>query len=292
MNEEGENSDDLKDIGIMGEDNIDKDLFDRQKRLQGWDQEKIHDSSVLIVGAGATGNELVKNLVLMGLGKIYLIDFDIIERSNLNRCVFFREDDVGETKFKAEVVAKNAGAYGRTEIVPMKERIEEVDSAIYKECNVTASCLDNLEARLQLNSYSYYYKVPFVDSGIDGFQGSIFSVIPQVKDTPCLQCSMSSKDLDNMWRKFSCTGQEITEEGDTEMKMANIITTTSIIGALQAQQIVKIILGFDQFKDTGEWNESVGAPVYGKELRYDGTKNEFLFIDKMNNPSCWICGSK
>jgi molybdopterin/thiamine biosynthesis adenylyltransferase len=283
--EEGE------DVEIVGLENINQDLFDRQKRLKGWDQEKIRASTVLVVGAGATGNELVKNLVLMGLGKIFLVDFDIIERSNLNRCVFFKESDAVDQRFKAEIVAQNASEFGRTEVVPLVQRIEEVDESIYNECSVAASCLDNMEARLQLNSYAFFHGIPFVDSGIDGFNGTIFCTIPQDPESPCLQCSMSSKDLENMWRKFSCTGQEIEKsEGFTEMKMANIITTTSIIGALQAQQVIKILLGLDTFMQTGSWtNESVGAPIYKRELRYDGIRNEFVFIEKMKNPSCWVC---
>ncbi len=284
---------DADEIGVVGLDTIEQDLFDRQKRIKGWDQQKINESSILVVGAGATGNELVKNLVLMGLGKIYLIDFDIIERSNLNRCVFFKEIDVNEKNFKADIVAKNASEYGRTKVIPLVERIEDVNESIYKECKVTASCLDNMEARLQLNTYSFFYGIPFVDSGIDGFHGSIFCVIPQDNDSPCLQCGISSKDLDNMWRKYSCTGQEIDKsQGDTEMKMANIITTTSIIGALQAQQIIKIILGIDDFVSKGQWNAYLGPPVYKRELRYDGTRNEFFFIERTRNPSCWICGKR
>jgi len=280
----------IEDINILGIESINQDLFDRQKRLKGWNQEKIRSSTVLVVGAGATGNELVKNLVLMGIGTIYLVDYDTVDRSNLNRCVFFKEADAERKNFKSEIVARNAMEYGRTKVIPLVKKIEEVDEAIYKECNVVASCLDNMEARLQANSYSYAYRLPFVDSGIDGFYGSIFCVIPQDKECPCIQCSMSSVDLDNMFKKFSCTGQEIAkEEGFTEMKMANIITTTSIIGALQAQQIVKIILGLDSFVQNGTWNEAVGPPVYGKELRYDGTHNSFTFIEKTKNPSCWIC---
>ncbi|MHA1792411.1 MAG: HesA/MoeB/ThiF family protein [Promethearchaeota archaeon] len=279
------------DIQVMGLEDINQDIFDRQKRLKGWNQEKISKSTVLIVGAGATGNELVKNLVLMGIGKIYLVDFDYIDHSNLNRCVFFKQDDADKKRYKAEIVAKNAKMYGRTEIIPIIDRIEEIDKEIYKEIDVTASCLDNLEARLQVNSYSYYNNIPFVDSGIDGLQGSIFCVIPQVEDSPCLQCGISSKDLEIMWQKFSCTGEEIdSSEGNTVLKMANIITTTSIIGALQAQQIIKIILGLDDYLKTGKWNEYVGPPIIKKELRYDGSKNQFFFHERMKNPSCWICG--
>ena len=79
----------IKDLKILEEGSIDDDIYDRQKRIAGWDQQKVSNATVMIVGAGATGNELVKNLVLTGIGKIILIDYDIIEKSNLNRCVLF-----------------------------------------------------------------------------------------------------------------------------------------------------------------------------------------------------------
>ena len=64
---------------IIEEVSIDEDIYDRQKRIKGWDQKKISNASVMVIGAGATGNEVVKNLVLFGVGKIFLIDYDYFE---------------------------------------------------------------------------------------------------------------------------------------------------------------------------------------------------------------------
>ena len=80
--------------------------YDRQERITWWDQDKLTKSRVLVVGAGALGNEIVKNLALVGVGNITIVDMDLIEHTNLSRCVFFRDGDEG--KFKAEVLASRA----------------------------------------------------------------------------------------------------------------------------------------------------------------------------------------
>ena len=72
--------------------------YDRQLRIEGWDQEKLMKSSVVVVGVGATGCELSKNLALMGVGKLMLIDNDVVELSNLSRQMLFTDDDLGKPK--------------------------------------------------------------------------------------------------------------------------------------------------------------------------------------------------
>ena len=66
-----------------------KDKYNRQKGITWWDQSALRASHVLVVGAGALGNEIVKNLALVGVGKISIVDMDQIEHTNLARCVFF-----------------------------------------------------------------------------------------------------------------------------------------------------------------------------------------------------------
>lgn len=83
---------------------VDDNPFDRQERISGWSQQKLRDARVLVVGAGAIGNETLKNLALLGIGKIYIIDFDTVSTSNLSRTVLFRKSDKG--KRKAEIAAQ------------------------------------------------------------------------------------------------------------------------------------------------------------------------------------------
>ncbi|MHA1150779.1 MAG: HesA/MoeB/ThiF family protein [Promethearchaeota archaeon] len=283
-----------EDFEILEEGSIDDDRYDRQKRIAGWDQRKIANSTVMIVGAGATGNEVVKNLALTGIGKIILIDFDIIEKSNLNRCVLFNMTDSIENKYKVDVVIEATKKLNpETEIIGLKQDLNSIDKNYYRKVDVICSCLDNVEARLQANNYAYYYDKPFIDSGIDEFFGSIQAVYSGVEEGACLQCGISGADLDLMWKKFSCTGEEIeSADGETVGKMATIITTTAIVGGLQTQQVLKFLLGIDHFKKTGKWNNHIGAPLVGKQLNYNGRTGKFEIIEKLKNPKCWTCSYK
>ncbi|MFX1237230.1 MAG: ThiF family adenylyltransferase [Promethearchaeota archaeon] len=277
-------------LHVLEQTSIDDDVYDRQKRIAGWDQKKISNATVLVIGAGATGNEVVKNLVLFGVGKIYLVDYDFINISNLNRCVLFNIRSAQNKEYKADVVKEACKDLNpEVEIIPIKEVLNDIDKKLYK-CDVVCSCVDNVEARIEANNYSYYYDTPFVDSGIDEFFGSVQAVYSKIEEAACLQCGISGKDLDLMWKKFSCTGEEIaSENGETVGKIATIITTTSIIGGIQTQQVLQFILGVDYFAKHHQWNPDIGEPLVGKQLNYNGHTNRFEIIDKVKNPSCWTC---
>jgi molybdopterin/thiamine biosynthesis adenylyltransferase len=280
-----------KEFKIYGIESIDSDKFDRQKRIRGWDQNKITDATVMVIGVGATGNEVVKNLVLTGVGKLILIDYDFINISNLNRCVLFDRKSARGKEYKVDAI-KNAceNLNPDTEIIGIKKDLKDIDKSLYKKADVVCSCLDNVEARLEANNYSYYNGVPFIDSGIEQFYGSVQAVYSGEKEAACLQCSISNIDLDLMWKKFSCTGEEIeSSNGETIPKIATIITTTSIIGGLQTQQVLKFILGLDYFKEHGEWNPHIGKPLIGEQMNYNGLLNTFRVVKKTKDPECWTC---
>ena len=74
------------------------DRYHRLKLIPWWDQQRLRDSKVMVVGAGALGNEILKNLALLGVGHILVCDFDHVEPSNLSRSVLFRPNDTGQSK--------------------------------------------------------------------------------------------------------------------------------------------------------------------------------------------------
>lgn len=86
--------------------NLQKDRFGTFEFISWWEREKVKNAKVLVIGAGALGNEVIKNLSLMGVGNIFIIDFDKIEAANLSRSVLFRETD--NNRSKAEVAAARA----------------------------------------------------------------------------------------------------------------------------------------------------------------------------------------
>ena len=140
---------------VVTEASIDDDKYDRQKRIAGWDQSKISNATIMVIGAGATGNELVKNLVLTGIGKIILIDYDTINISNLNRCVLFNMAEFIENQYKVDVVKEACNNLNpETEIIALKEDLNDIDKKLYQKSNVICSCVDNIEARLQSNNYA------------------------------------------------------------------------------------------------------------------------------------------
>jgi molybdopterin/thiamine biosynthesis adenylyltransferase len=285
---------DFKDINVYGMESIDSDIFDRQKRIKGWNQSKITNSTIMVIGAGAIGNEVVKNLVLIGVGKIILIDYDFINRSNLNRCILFNIENPQQKEYKVDAIKNVCEKLNpNVEIITIKTDLNNIDKSCYKNSDVICSCVDNIEARLEANNYAFYYEIPFVDAAIEDFFGTIQSVYSGVEEAACLQCNVSDMDFELMWKKFSCTGQEIeNEDGETMGVIPAIITTTSIIGGLQAQQVLKFILGLEYFKEKKNWHPNLGKPLIGKQLNYNGLLNKFEVIDKLKNPECWTCSFK
>jgi len=174
--------------------------YDRQIRIWGTrGQEIIEKTSILLVGVGGTGSEILKNLVLLGFGEIHIIDLDKIELSNLNRQFFFYNDDIG--KYKAEVSAEKSQKLNpKVRLFVYNKRIQDVKIEILDSCDYFISALDNLSARLYLNQKAIELNKPLFDCGTEGFFGHVQVVIPH--KTPCLVCY-------NLWvhpeMNFKCT---------------------------------------------------------------------------------------
>ncbi|MFX1456133.1 MAG: ThiF family adenylyltransferase, partial [Promethearchaeota archaeon] len=138
-----ENEKEPPEIEIIGYDSMDSDRYDRQKRINGWDQKKISNSRVMVIGVGATGNELVKNLVMAGVGTLLLIDYDLIESSNLNRCILFNNEAAKAKKYKVDVVKEACKKLNpEVEVITLKKDLNDMDKNLYKEYDVICSCLD------------------------------------------------------------------------------------------------------------------------------------------------------
>ncbi|MGC1120521.1 MAG: ThiF family adenylyltransferase [Candidatus Methanofastidiosia archaeon] len=263
-----------------------KSRTDRQERLEGWNQRKVNQTRVLICGAGALGNELCKSLALLGIGKIYLVDFDFVELSNLNRCLFFRENNAITKAKKAEIVAeKTAELNPEVHVEAIVDRIENVSTSLYKNIDVALGAVDNRAARYWVNQYCYWNDVPYIDGGFSGFAGSVKVIVPPI--SACLACSYSSEDYEDVFRKDPCTGQQIQNDNP---KIPSIVTCSSIVASLQIQEMLKIILGIDSFREKGIWNTQIGIPSIGKHLRFVGRSNEFDVYEMEKNENCPACG--
>ena len=128
-----------------------EDRFSRLRLIPWWDQEKIAETRVLVVGAGALGNEILKNLALLGFQKIVVVDLDRIEESNLSRTVLFRTENIGS--YKAEVAAKSLRSVApEIQVQPLVANVlYGCGLGLFAWSDVILAGLDNREARLWIN---------------------------------------------------------------------------------------------------------------------------------------------
>ena len=132
-----------------------------------WDQARLRAAKVLVIGAGALGNEIVKNLALLGVGNILIADLDRIENSNLSRSVLYRAHDNGA--FKAEVAARSAKEiYSDLNVHFFHGNVVyDLGLGVFRWADVVMGGLDNREARLSINRNCWRVGRPWIDGAID-----------------------------------------------------------------------------------------------------------------------------
>ena len=215
----------------------DDDHYSRLRLIGWWRQERLAAAKVLVVGAGALGNEVLKNLALVGIGRIYLIDFDHIERSNLTRSVLFRRRDCGRPK--AEVAAEAVEDINPdTRVTPwLANVITDVGLGVFRDVDVVIGCLDNREARLWVNRQCWKVGTPWIDGGIQEINGVVKTYLPG--QGACYECSMTENDYRLINLRYSCP--LLPREDILAGKVPTAPTIASMIGAWQVQETLKIL---------------------------------------------------
>ena len=217
----------------------DDDRYSRLRLIAWWDQQKLAQAKVLVVGAGALGNEVLKNLALLGVGTAYVVDFDHIEESNLTRSVLFRHRDCGRPKAEAAAEAIR-DMNPDTCVKPMLANIiTDVGLGMFREVDVVIGCLDNREARLWVNRQCWKVGTPWIDGGIQEINGVVKVFAPP--DSACYECAMTENDYRLINLRYSCPllRQEDLQAG----KVPTAPTISSMIGGLQVQEALKLIHG-------------------------------------------------
>ena len=212
-----------------------EDKYDRHKGIIWWDQKSLLASKVLVVGAGALGNEIVKNLSLVGVGNITIVDMDVIEHTNLARCVFFRRED--ELMLKAEVLAREASKMNSDVKTSFyTSPIQELGDGFLLQFDLILAGLDNREARVWLGAAAKRTGKVWIDAAIEGLTGKVQTFVP---DGPCYACTMGDKDWEAVTKRLSCKllGVEEMEGGHTPTNA----TTSSIIAGIQTQEAIKYL---------------------------------------------------
>ena len=161
-----------------------RDLYDRQFRLEGWDQNLVKRSRVLIAGVGGLGCEIAKNLAMVGVGRLDLIDLDVIEHSNLNRQILFAGAEMGRPK--TIVAAERPEINPNITVQGYHTSLEQLDPHAYIAADLVVGALDSMNARFNLNAQCVVHRKPLVDGGVAGYNGHVYTIFPGVN--ACYEC--------------------------------------------------------------------------------------------------------
>lgn len=242
----------------------------RQRLISGWDADAIRNATVLVIGAGAIGNETIKNLALLGFGHVIICDLDKIEMSNLTRTVLFSHDDIG--KEKAYLATQK---FLQLNLEPTAtadafngDIVYELGDGVFRRADVVLGCLDNAETRMYVNKICMRYDIPYIDAGI----GSLGCTLQVMKGHShgCYQCYAAAYKFEDRFRQ-SC---DITKKkAEAEGKMATVQCTSAIVSGMQVQEALKVICNMN--------------PEFGIELHFQGTANLFNKFKMNIDDNCW-----
>jgi molybdopterin/thiamine biosynthesis adenylyltransferase/DNA-binding transcriptional regulator YhcF (GntR family) len=243
--------------------------------ISWWEREKVQNAHVLVVGAGALGNDVIKNLALMGVGYIYIVDFDTIEAANLSRSVLFRESD--NSRSKAEVASARARALNPQIHVQYLngDVMTQLGLGVIRRMEVVIGCLDNREARLAINRFCYWMNKPWVDGAIQELLGLVRVFVPG--KGACYECTLTEEAIRDLSLRYSCP--LLARQNILLGKVPTTPTIASIIGGMQSQEALKLINGM---------------PVEpGKVIHYNGMVNEMhttAYVPREDCESHWTYG--
>jgi adenylyltransferase/sulfurtransferase len=240
------------------------DRYSRQIMLEeiGYQgQLKLRSAKICVVGVGGLGNPITTRLVAMGVGKLRVIDRDVIELSNLHRQTMFDESDVGQVK--VEVAARKLKKLNPdVEIESLPISINDYTALDAVEgCDVVIDALDSVNARYALNKACIEKNIPFVTGAAVGVSGQAFTILP--RKSACYSCMFPALDEDSM---PTCSIEGVHP------------SILSIVGGVEVAEAVKIILGKT-------------PSLADKILHIDLENLDFVMTRTFRAEECSVCGN-
>ena len=250
--------------------NINDDRYSRLDIISWWDRNLLSKAKILVVGCGALGNEIIKNLTMLGVGNIYVVDMDKVEKSNLTRSILFKREDEG--KSKAMVAARRANEINdEINIGYFDGSIFELGLGVFKEMDIVICGLDNREARLFVNQSCWKVTTAWVDGAIEVLNGVARMFIPP--DGVDYESTMTETDYKLLNHRKSCMllGIEEIEQGKTPTTP----TIASIIGGIEVQEAIKYLHKREDL-----------LVLNGKGLVFNGNTNDSYIIEYQVKEDC------
>jgi molybdopterin/thiamine biosynthesis adenylyltransferase/rhodanese-related sulfurtransferase len=226
-------------------------------------QKKLKASSVLLVGAGGLGSPLALYLAAAGVGRLGIVDFDVVDQSNLQRQVLHGTESVGRPKLQS-AAERIASVNPFVKVEPYETQLTSQNAlAILKNYDVVVDGSDNFPTRYLVNDACVLLHKPNVYGSVFRFEGQV-SVFDADRG-PCYRCLYSEPPPPGLVP--SCA------EGGV------LGVLPGIIGTLQASEAIKILLG-------------IGEPLIGRLLLFDALKTDFRELTLRKDPACPVCGEK
>jgi molybdopterin/thiamine biosynthesis adenylyltransferase len=232
--------------------------YDRQILYPAFGEEgqrKLRQAHVLIAGVGGLGSPVAIYLACAGVGKLTVVDWDVVELSNLNRQILHGEADIGEKKV-ISAARKLEKLNSTVEVNSLAVKITaENFTGLLQGVDLVIDCMDNMATRFILNEGCVKADIPLIHGGIYGMMGEITTIIPG--QTPCLEC-IFPRDV----------------EGKSPFPVFGF--TPALIASLQVMEATKLLAG-------------IGELLAGKMLYVRGEETIFMTVDLEKNKECRVC---
>ena len=224
-------------------------------------QQKIIDSTMLIIGMGGLGSPTALYLAAAGVGHIIIADFDQVELSNLQRQIIHRTSDIGDDKVnsaKSKLLELNPNIK-----VTIANELVHTDnlSSLIKDVDIVLDGTDNFESRFEINKACVEFQKPLVSAAVIRLEGQISVFKGYEKDQPCYQCLYSEEG----------SGRENCVENGVLAPVAGLI------GTIQALQAIKVLL-------------NLGEQLCGVLMLVDALDLSFRKVKIVKDSECPICG--
>jgi len=219
-------------------------------------QQRLLDSSVLVIGAGGLGSPAALYLAAAGVGKIGLVDSDVVDLSNLQRQILHSTTDLNSPKVES-ATRKLKALNPDVTVVPYLIRFQADNAeALLKEYQVVLDATDNFASKFQIAEACHQYQKPYVHAGILAFQGQVMTVLPG--QTACYRCVFGD------------------EPPPASIPSGPMGPVPGVIGAIQAMEAIKYLL-------------TIGTLLTNRLLVFNALTMCFREVALVRNPRCSIC---
>lgn len=250
--------------------------YARHRLLDWFDQDDIASVHALVVGVGAIGNEVLKNLALLGVRNLTVVDMDHIEIHNLTRSVLFRETDLGRSK--VEVAADRVRELlPEAEVKVIEGTLEDkLRPSLIRRHDVVFSCLDSFEARLALDEMCRLAGTDMVSGAIDARYSTVeFFPYKGGAQCGCYTCNLPPGAFQRIAQRYSCGW--LRRVGLVERKIPTTIITSTVVASMMVSWGLRL------------GRRNTGSPQLSARLLSDTFTGLATYSDLSRNDFCPSC---